>query len=582
MKKTTIKTEAVAVARWRFVLMLALLCLLAGLLLWHVAMLQVVPGKDRGFEFLQGQGDARTIRVEELAAHRGVITDRNGEPLAVSTPLVTLWLNPKEWQESAQVLKSLARQLDVSEKGLRTKIAQYQGKEFMYLRRNMDPVAADKILAQRWAGVYGKREYQRFYPAGEVAAHVVGFTNIDEKGQEGLELAFDEWLQGDPGSKRVVKDLKGRVVKEAGLIQAPKPGKDLQLSIDLRMQYVAHRELKRAIQDNRAHSGSVVLLDVGTGEVLAMANQPAYNPNDRARIQVASLRNRAITDQLEPGSTMKPLTVMSALETGRYHPGTLIETSPGYIHINGKTLLDSANYGTMSLTKILTKSSQVGITKLALDMEPEQVRDMFFRLGIGQGTGVGFPGERVGVLPNKSRWTKIERANFAFGYGLSVTPLQLAQAYAVIAGHGVKRDVSLLRNEQPAPGQRVVSERISRQTIEMLKTVVLPEGTAKRAQIDAYPVAGKTGTAHKATAGGYADDRYMAVFAGMAPADNPRVVAVVVVDDPKSGKYYGGEVAAPVFAAVTESALRLMNVPPKVSARSRVAVTQKKQGGPTT
>ncbi|GAA5317779.1 MAG: peptidoglycan D,D-transpeptidase FtsI [Candidatus Pelagadaptatus aseana] len=557
--------ETVTVPRWRFALVLVLLCALVLLLLWHVALLQVVPGKDRGFEFLQGQGNARTVRIEGLAAHRGVITDRNGEPLAVSTPLQTLWLNPQEWSGSVADLQALAGQLGVERDSLANKIAQYASREFMYLKRNMAPDQAQQILAQRLPGVYGRREYQRFYPAGEVAAHVVGFTNIDDKGQEGLELAFDEWLQGQAGSKRLIKDLKGHVIKDAGLVQAPKPGQDIRLSIDLRMQYVAHRELKRAVAEHSAAAGSVVLLDVKTGEVLAMANQPAYNPNDRARIRVASLRNRAITDQFEPGSTMKPLTVMAALETGRYRPGTVIDTSPGYIHIDNKTLLDPINYGKIDLTKVITKSSQVGISKLALDLELDTIRDIYFRMGLGQGTAIGFPGERIGVLPNKSRWTRIERANFAFGYGMSVTPLQLAQAYAVIANHGMRKPVSLLRHDEPVPGERVVSARVSRQIIDMLKTVVLPGGTGKQAQIASYPVAGKTGTAHKVTAEGYADDQYISIFAGMAPAEAPRVVAVVVVDDPKSGKYYGGEVAAPVFSRVAESALRLMNVPPQIS-----------------
>jgi cell division protein FtsI (penicillin-binding protein 3) len=568
--------ETVTVPRWRFALVLVLLCALIMLLLWHVAMLQVVPGKDRGFEFLQGQGNARTVRIEGLAAHRGVISDRNGEPLAVSTPLLTLWMNPQEWSGSAADLQWLAERIDFDRASLQSKIEQYASREFMYLKRNMAPDQAEQVLAKRLGGVYGRREYQRFYPAGEVAAHVVGFTNIDDKGQEGLELAFDQWLQGQAGAKRLIKDLKGHVIKDAGLVQAPKPGQDVQLSIDLRMQYVAHRELKRAVAEHSASAGSVVLLDVKTGEVLAMANQPAYNPNDRARIKVASLRNRAITDQFEPGSTMKPLTVMAALETGRYQPRTVIDTSPGYIHIDNKTLLDPVNYGEIDLTKVITKSSQVGISKLALDMELETIRDIYFRVGLGQGTAIGFPGERIGVLPNKSRWTRIERANFAFGYGMSVTPLQLAQAYAVIANHGLRKPVSLLRNDVPVSGERVVSARVSRQIIDMLKTVVLPGGTGKQAQIASYPVAGKTGTAHKVSADGYADDQYISIFAGMAPADDPRVVAVVVVDDPKNGKYYGGEVAAPVFSRVAESALRLMNVPPQMDVAALAA------GGPLT
>ena len=561
------------ISRWRFALAVLLIAMLMMLLLWHVARLQVIPGEDKGFEFLQDQGDARTVRTEVLPANRGVITDRNGEPLAVSTPVVSLWANPSELTAQSPEVTALAKVLGLSVKGLKSKLSRYSDKEFVYLKRHMPPQDAESVLANRWNGVYGKTEYQRFYPAGEVASHVVGFTNIDEQGQEGFELAFNEWLVGVPGSKRVLKDLKGHVIKDDGELKAPVPGKDVNLSLDLRMQYLAYRELKQAVTQHQAQSGTLVLLDVKTGEVLAMVNQPSYNPNNRSGIELASIRNRAITDQFEPGSTMKPLTVMAALETGRYHPHTMIDTHPGYIRVGKKTLLDPINYGRIDLTKVITKSSQVGISKVALDMKPETIRDMFFRLGMGQGTGVGFPGESVGVLPARPRWSAIEHANFAFGYGMSVTALQLAQAYSVVANHGVKRPVSMLRVDDPSPNERVVGEKVSSQLVSMLKTVLQSEGTARKAQIDAYPAAGKTGTVHKiGREGGYADDRYRSVFAGMAPADNPRVVAVVVIEEPKSGKYFGGEVAAPVFAKVAEGALRLMHVPPE--RRPEVATAQ--------
>ncbi len=568
MKRNAAKINANvkdSLSRWRFSLVVFVLLAMAVALLWNIALLQVVPGAEKGQLFLQDQGDARTIREEALVAHRGVITDRNGEPLAVSTPLVSLWLNPKQWRNDLQEQKQLAQALSVSSEYLQAKLTAYSDKQFMYLQRHLEPQQATKILDKGWRGVYGKTEYRRFYPAGEVAAHLVGLTNDAGVGQEGLELAYESWLKGESGSKRVVKDLKGHVIREAGLIKAPKSGEDIQLSIDLRMQYIAHRELSRAVAEHKAAAGSVVLLDVRTGEVLAMANQPSFNPNDRSRINVSALRNRAIIDQFEPGSTMKPLTVMAALESGEYTPDSMIDTSPGYIRINQKTLLDPVNYGEINLTKIITKSSQVGISKVALSLEQESVREMYSRMGLGQSVGTGFPGESVGVLPNKSHWSDIERANFAFGHGLSLTALQLAKAYAVIASYGVKKDISLLRqpDSNDVLGRRVVSEKISRQVIAMLKTVANPGGTAKRAQIPEYPVAGKTGTTHKASQGGYADDQYLSIFAGMAPANNPRVVAVVIVDDPKSGKYYGGEVAAPVFAKVAEAALRLLNVPPK-------------------
>lgn len=571
--KAQIALSDLKISRWRFALAVLVIAMLMMLLLWHVARLQVIPGEDKGFEFLQDQGDARTVRTEILPANRGVITDRNGEPLAVSTPVVSLWANPSELKAQSPEVTALAKVLGLSVKGLKSKLSRYSDKEFVYLKRHMPPQDAESVLANRWSGVYGKTEYQRFYPAGEVASHVVGFTNIDEQGQEGFELAFNEWLVGVPGSKRVLKDLKGHVIKDDGELKAPVPGKDVNLSLDLRMQYLAYRELKQAVTQHQAQSGTLVLLDVKSGEVLAMVNQPSYNPNNRSGIELASIRNRAITDQFEPGSTMKPLTVMAALETGRYHPHTMIDTHPGYIRVGQKTLLDPINYGRIDLTRVITKSSQVGISKVALDMKPETIRDMFFRLGMGQGTGVGFPGESVGVLPARRRWSAIEHANFAFGYGMSVTALQLAQAYSVVANHGVKRPVSMLRVDNPSADERVVGEKVSSQLVSMLKTVLQSEGTARKAQIDAYPAAGKTGTVHKVgREGGYADDRYRSVFAGMAPADNPRVVAVVVIEEPKSGKYFGGEVAAPVFAKVAEGALRLMHVPPE--RRPEVATAQ--------
>ena len=564
IKKRTLKDEHFSVARWRFALLGLLLCALLCLLVFHLASLQVMPGKDKGFEFLQGQGNARTLRVEPLSASRGVITDRHGEPLAVSTPVVSLWANPGELLADSPDVAPLSKALGLSESKLRAKLTRAKHREFIYLKRHLAPQQAEQILLQRWAGVYGRSEYKRYYPAGEVAAHIVGFTDIDDLGQEGLELAFDDWLSGMSGERQVLKDLKGRIVKDVGLLQAPEAGKDLRLSIDLRIQYLAYRELKQAVAQHGAKGGSIVLLDARTGEVLAMANQPAYNPNDRRRLNVASLRNRAIIDQFEPGSTMKPLSMLAAMETGRYHPRTQIDTSPGYLRVGKKTLHDPINYGRLNLTRIMTKSSQIGVTKIALDMEPNQIRDIYERVGLGQGTGIGFPGESVGLLPNKTHWTDIERANFAFGHGLSTTALQLAQAYAVIASRGEKRDVSLLYQASPPEAERVIDHDISEQMVQMLKTVAGPEGTAKRAQIKAYPVAGKTGTIHKVGKQGYAADRYQAVFAGMAPADDPRVVAVVIVDEPSTGKYFGGLVAAPIFSVVAEAALRLMHVPPKV------------------
>lgn len=580
--------QTMIIARWRFALAVLLMALLMAALLWHVALLQVVPGEDKGYEFLQGQGDARSVRTELIPAYRGVITDRHGEPLAVSTPVVSLWANPTELRASAVEVAALAKALKVSEADLRSRLERFQNKEFIYLKRNMPPQEAEHILANRWRGVYGRTEYQRFYPAGEVTAHLVGFTNIDERGQEGIELAYNEWLSGHSGSKRVLKDRKGRVIKDDGQLKAPVPGKDINLSIDLRLQYLAYRELKQAVAEHRAAAGSLVMLDVHTGEVLAMVNQPSFNPNDRTGIKTAALRNRAITDQFEPGSTMKPLTVLAALESGLYHPKTPIETHPGYIRVTRKTLKDPVNYGMMDLTKVITKSSQVGITKVALDLEPDVVREMFFRLGMGQATGVGFPGESLGLLPARTRWSDIERVNFAFGYGMSVTALQLAQAYGVVANDGVKVPVSLLRrnndsNSEPLygeQGEQVLNSRIANDVLDMMKTVLGPEGTARSAQVPGYPAAGKTGTVHKVGTEGYVSNRYRSVFAGMAPADDPRIVVVVNIEDPTAGKYHGGTVAAPVFSRVAENALRLLHVPPVLPPQKAVASEQPRRGVP--
>lgn len=548
-------------ARWRFVFAVAFLLVLVVAIVWHLARVQVLPGEEKGFEFLQGQGEARTLREERIAAYRGVITDRNGEPLAVSTPVKSLWVNPKLLP--AEDVGRLAGALGVSKASLQKRLAENAKREFMYLKRHLPPQDADIVLALGIAGVSSEQEYRRYYPAAEVTSHIVGFTNVDERGQEGVEMAFDTWLSGQQGVKQVLRDLRGRNIKEVGLVRAAEAGKDIALSIDLRLQYLAYRELKAAVQAHQARAGSIVVIDVQTGEILAMANQPSYNPNDRSNLKPAAMRNRAMTDQFEPGSTVKPLTIMAALEAGKVHPHTPIETSPGYIRVGKKTLLDPVNYGLIDVTKIITKSSQVGLTKVALTMEPKQIRDMYVRLGFGQVSNTGFPGESAGQLPNHQRWQPIVQANYAFGYGLTVTALQLAQAYAIVAGAGIKHPVSLLKNDTPQQGEHIVDHRYTDQLINMLKTVVEPGGTATRAKLDNYTVAGKTGTAHKVGPNGYEASRYRSLFAGLAPADNPRLAIVVVVDEPGAGKYFGGDVAAPVFARVTEGALRALQVPPE-------------------
>ena len=564
---------------WRFLVMALGLLALAILLMWRTLHLQVL-NNDRGREFLQGQGNARTIRTEKIPAHRGMITDRNGEPLAVSTPVASVWADPKELSASIERLPELAHLLGVDVRQLKEKVGLMPGRRFVYLRRHMSPGDAEKILDAAIPGVYMQREYRRFYPAGEVVSHVLGFTNIDDQGQEGLELAYNDWLRGTPGSKRVLKDLYGNIFRDLDDGRPAEPGNDLQLTIDLRLQYLAYKELKAALQRTQAKAGSVVMLDSHTGEVLAMVNQPGFNPNNRSEMQLSALRNRAVTDVFEPGSTVKPFTVVAALESGKFQTDSVIDTSPGYVRIGSKTLVDPVNYGVLDLEHILKKSSQVGISKMSLVLNEQWVWEVFQRIGLGRSTGSGFPGESNGVLPNHPNWLPIERANFAFGYGLSVTALQLAQAYGVLAAGGELRPVSLIRREQQAQSQRVISEQIATQVAGMLESVTRPGGTGTRASIDAYRVAGKTGTVHKVGSEGYADDRYLSLFVGLAPVSKPRVVTVVTIDEPGSGRYYGGEAAAPVFSKVTGEAMRLLNVAPDAVQEAVVEKSATAKPGP--
>lgn len=570
-----VKQNKLTISRWRYSLLVMILLVLPIALVWHIAGLQVMDDVDKGYEFLQGQSIARTVRIEPIPAYRGVITDRRGEPLAVSTPVVTVWANPQVLNADTPKLAELAKILSVRKKDLQLRLSRYANKEFMYLARQVSPERAESILHLDLPGVYGKAEYKRFYPAGEVTSQLVGFTNIDDRGQEGMELAFDQVLTGVPGAKKVLKDLKGRVIKDLALVRSEKPGESLALSIDLRLQYTAYRELKAAVAKYGAASGSVVMIDVKTGEVLAMANQPSFNPNDRSQLNSDALRNRAMTDLIEPGSTMKPLTVLAALESGKFSPETMIDTNPGYIRVGRKTFLDHRNFGEISLTTLLQKSSQVATTKVALELEPEHVREMFSRLGLGQVSGTGFPGESPGNLPHHRKWAPVERVNFAFGYGLSITALQLAQAYAVLADNGNKKPLTLLKASRAPDSERVVAAEIVTKLRQMMCKVTEAGGTGTRAAIPSYHVAGKTGTVHKVGKSGYEKHRYVALFAGIVPADNPRLVTVVIINDPRGGKYFGGDVAAPVFASVTADALRMLKIPPQLddeSAATSVAV----------
>ncbi len=544
---------------WRFRLVLLALLALAAVVVGRMVYLNLLED-----EFLQGQGDARSLRVASIPAHRGMILDRNGEPLAVSAPVKSIWVNPGEFSAEGAQWQKLASVAGTSESKLKKLIKRNQHKQFLYLRRHMTPADAGRVLDLNLPGVYAQSEYKRYYPAAEVATHLVGFTNVDGVGQEGMELAYDEWLKGEPGKKRVLKDRLGRTIKDIQAISPARSGQDLRLSIDLRVQYLAYRELKAAVKQHRAKSGSAVVVDTRTGEVLAMVNQPSYNPNNRSRIKVDHLRNRATTDTFEPGSTVKPLTVAAALASGKYRPESEVNTSPGYVRIKGKTIRDHRNYGVLNITRIITKSSNVGVSKLALSLGEDSVRNMFYNAGLGQTTGSGFPGERVGTLPHYSPKRLVERATMSYGYGLAITPLQLAQAYSSLASGGIKRPLSLMKLDGPAEGDRILPERVSRQVLKMMETVIHKGGTGRRAQVPSFRVAGKTGTVHKVGKNGYEDDQYVAIFAGVAPASDPRYVAVITVDEPQGEEYYGGEVAAPVFSRIMAGTLRLMNVAPDV------------------
>jgi cell division protein FtsI (penicillin-binding protein 3) len=513
-------------------------------------------------EFLTRQADSRHLRTEKITAHRGSITDRNGEPLAISTPVDSVWANPAELAAAVDRVPVLAQTLGVDSQLLMRRITRSMDKEFLYLKRHLNPEQAHRVMALKLPGVNVLREYRRFYPAGEVTGHLVGFTSVDDNGQEGLELAFNHWLAGESGAKRVLKDRLGRSVENVASIQPSRPGKDLRASIDLRLQYLAYRALKGAIQKHRADSGSIVILDIKSGEVLAVVNQPTYNPNDRAQYSAERYRNRAITDIFEPGSSIKPLVMAAALESGAFQPGTLIDTAPGYINVGAKRIADDTVLGRVSLTTILARSSNVGATKVAMSLEADQLWGTMANFGLGDLTTSGFPGESAGLLTHYNHWQEISQATLAYGYGLSVTPLQLAHAYSTIGSDGLLRPISLVATERPKDGEQVIAVETALAVRRMLEEVIRPGGTGTKAAVAGYRVAGKTGTSWKFAAGGYSQDKYISIFAGLAPASDPRLAAVVVIDEPRGDLYYGSDVAAPVFAEVMTESLRLMAVPP--------------------
>ena len=583
MAKKSVKNT---LPRWRYYFVMLILGSLPLIVAAKIAQLQIMPSEEHGSEFLQTQGDARAIRTETIPGHRGLITDRNGEPLAVSTPVTTLIANPKRVAEHATYAHrvKLAKALNLSLAQLDSRFKRYRNKSFMYLARQLPSVEADRILDLRIPGVFGRQEYKRFYPAGEVTAQLVGFTDINDDGQEGMELAYNAVLSGEPGAKKVVKDLAGRVIKDISLVKPANHGSTLRLSIDLRVQYAAYRALKASVQKHQAKSGSVIVLDVHTGEVLAMVNQPSFNPNDRSNLSPDSIRNRAVTDMMEPGSTIKPFTILAALESGKFKPETVINTSPGYLKVAYKTFVDPRDYGSLDLTGILNKSSQVGTTKLALALNPDTTRELFERMGFGEGIGSGFPGETSGNLPGYRKWDPVTQATFAFGYGLSASSLQLARAYSILANNGLRHEITMVATDRPPENVRVIEAQLTARVRNMLETAASDQGTGKRAMIDGYSVGGKTGTLHKVKAsGGYDQHRYMSAFAGLAPVNDPRLVTIVVIDEPRDGDYFGGLVAAPVFSEVTGSALRLLQVPPDAMDAERnisaVPVILAKQGG---
>jgi cell division protein FtsI (penicillin-binding protein 3) len=544
--------------RWRNMLLGVLLAVGAVSLVARVFYLQIVH-----HEFLATQADNRHLRTVEITAHRGPITDRRGEALAVSTPVDSIWANPRELRVALDRLGELARALDMDEDALMRRVTSNLDREFVYLRRHLSPSATAAVLSLGIPGVSTLREYRRYYPAGEVIGHLLGFTDIDDLGQEGMELAFDYWLRGENGAKRVLRDRLGRTIRDVELIRAARPGRTLRSSVDLRIQYMAYRELRRAVIESGALGGSAVILDPWTGEVLAAVNQPVFNPNNRNQRDAEVYRNRVATDIFEPGSSIKPFVLAAALETGRYRPESLIDTSPGFLRVAGRTLTqDRSNLGEISLTTVLARSSNVGMGRVAEQLDAADIWNVLSGFGIGRLTGSGFPGESAGRLNDHRHWRAVGQATLSYGYGLSVTAMQLARAYAVIAAGGEIRPVSLLAVDEPVPGERVISARTAEDLTRMLEVVVSSEGTAQRAAVSNFRVAGKTGTAWKSSAGGYSGDRFTAVFGGFTPVDDPRLVVVVVIDEPQGESHYGGEVAAPVFARIASGALRLLAVAP--------------------
>ena len=514
-------------------------------------------------EFLQNQGETRATRVAEIRAHRGVISDRNGDPMAVSTPVVSVWTDPSVDRLDARELVLVAELLDRPVDGLMKRLERSKHTQFVYLARRVSPAIARSLRSLEIPGIRFKREYRRFYPSGEISAHVVGRTDIDDVGQEGIELSMDHVLRGVPGSKRVLTDRRGQRVRDLDFYDAPDFGDDVELSIDLRLQFLAYRELKSAVEHSGARSGSVVTLDVTTGDVLALVNQPSYNPNRVGARDFDGMRNRAITDLYEPGSTAKPFAILAALETGRYWPDTVIDTAPGYLMVGRKLIEDPLNRGQLTLAEVLARSSQVGVAKIALGLEGSHLYDVFHRSGLGSIPATGLPGEVSGLLTDRDIDNPIVRASLAYGYGVTASAMQLAQSYLTIASGGVRRQVNLIRGLPRASEERVFEESDVVSLLRMMEGVASSKGTAPKAQVPGFAVAGKTGTSRKVTSGTYDDTRHVALFAGIAPSRDPQVVIVVIINEPLGEHVGGGEVAAPVFARILARSLRILGVAPE-------------------
>ncbi len=539
--------------------MLGLFILIISLLLWRAVYLQVKKA-----DFLQSQGNARYLRTLPIVAHRGMLMDRNGQLLAISTPVDSLWVNPVLFITARSRWAELTNLLGLKISYLETLLENRLQREFVYIKRHISPTVAQKVTTLKLPGVFLRREYRRYYPMKEVSAHVLGFTNIDDKGQEGLELALNNFLMGVSGAKRVIQNKNGQVIANVESIRIPHPGQNIRLSIDRRLQYLAYRELKAAVLHSKARAGSTIILDITSGEVLAMANQPAYNPNNRSELQGNLYRNRVVTDVFEPGSTIKPFTIVAALESGKYSPTTRVNTYPGRLRLGKYIVRDSRNYGTINVATIIKKSSNVGVSKIALSLPAKRLWQTLTQLGLGQISGSGFPGEVRGNLPHFSQWQSVQKASLSFGYGISVTVLQLARAYAALANGGILPPIHFIKVKEGEKGhfQRIMQAKTARQVIKMLEAVVKKGGTGTLAQIRGFRVAGKTGTVRKHIAGEYSEREHLALFAGIVPASAPRLVMVVLIDMPQGKNYYGGKVAAPVFAKVMTRSLRLLNIPP--------------------